>query len=320
MVRLRKPMAMNSRRVRGLASASFGVLLFGALVWFGGAYDVNLAKINLGYAIACVLIYVLMLLLRAMNLRLICGTIEAEDSFRNWCRLAAYHQLVFIVAPSGTGDLAFPALARKIVGVDLSKAVGTIVLSRLRDVFAIIGLGAMGFAGSGMQPLLTAGAATLAFACLIWTELAISSILMLLTKILPKVPGAPDLLVKLREAAQFHSGNRLRHSALSLSIWLCAGTGVWFGFYAAGYPLSLFECWIMLFFLNLAGALAVSIAGIGFAEAGVAGALMLFGETALEAAAVAVVARPTMLLALIIAAMFLERAHQFPQLSRAPRP
>ncbi len=317
---LQKPMAMNSLTVKGVASAAFGVLLFAALVWFGGFDEIDLASISPGYALACVVVYVVMLALRALNLRLICNATEGFSNFKNWCRLAAYHQLVFIVAPSGSGDIAFPALAKKLVGVDLSNAVGTIVLSRLRDIFAILGLGAVGLASIRVQPELAAILAILAFASLIWTELAIRSILSFLSLILPEGAGAQGWFKNLREASQFRSTNRMLRSVLTLSIWLCAGVGVWLGFSAAGHQLSLFECWIMVFFLNLAGALAVSVAGIGFVEAGAVGALMMFGETGRDAAAVAVVARPTMLLALIIAAFFLERAHQFPRFSRPPKP
>ena len=301
-----------------MASVALGILLFVALVWFASFKEIDLTKTNLSYAVACVFVYVFMLVLRALNFRLISSKSSEQSDIRDWCKLTSYHQLIFIAAPSGAGDLAFPSLAKKMVHTDMSNAVGTIFLSRIRDIFAIVGLGAVGLVGSNMHPPITGVIAVIAFASLIWTEHAIRSIINLLSIILPKGPTSQSRLMKLRKAVQVRSESKFLLNALTLSIWLCAGAGVWLGFSAAGYSLSIFECWIVVLFLNVAGALAVSFAGIGFAEVGAAGALMLFGETGSDAAAIAVVARPTMLVSLIIAALLLSLAQYFPRFARPP--
>ena len=67
----------------------------------------------------------------------------------NWIVLAGRHQFIFILSPSGSGDLAFPVLAKRIVGLDLAPATGLIAAVRLRDICAVLGLGCAGLAGIG---------------------------------------------------------------------------------------------------------------------------------------------------------------------------
>ena len=77
-------------------------------------------------------------------------------------------------------------------------------------------------------------------------------------------------------------------------------------FAATGHPLSIQQTILMLAALNASGAIAISIGGIGVAEAGAAGMLMLFGETAATAAAVALVARPLLFLSAVAASASLD--------------
>lgn len=308
MVSLRRAMAMTSRMAKRNLSIGFGILLFAALVWVALRSGIDLSKIDLRWAVGCIAVYLVMLCLRALNFKLISGRWEERGTFSRWCRLAALHQLIFIVAPSGSGDLTYPALAKRFVGADLSNATGTIVLSRVRDLFTVLGLGALGFLGAGIQPVLAVLIALIAFASLIFTEVAIRFLARGVGSVLAKRPAAQEKLNKLLDAAAVQDDHKALRNLITLAIWLCAGAGVWFGFAAAGQMLSIYECWIIVLFLNVVGALAISIAGLGFAEAGAAGALMLLGASGVEAAAVAVVARPTMLVALIIAALLLERA------------
>ena len=78
------------------------------------------------------------------------------------------------------------------------------------------------------------------------------------------------------------------------------------GFAAAGHPLTVFEGWVVIAGLNVAGMLAVSVAGLGVAEAGAAGMLALLGMPLAEAAAVAVIARPLLLLSTVTASAVLD--------------
>lgn len=78
------------------------------------------------------------------------------------------------------------------------------------------------------------------------------------------------------------------------------------GFRAAGHPLSLSEAWVMLAGLNIAGALALSVAGLGVAEAGAAGVLTLLGLPLAEAAGIALIARPILLLSNAAASALIE--------------
>ncbi len=72
----------------------------------------------------------------------------------------------------------------------------------------------------------------------------------------------------------------------------------------------------MLAGLNVAGALALSIAGFGVAEVGATGALVIFGLPVAQAAAVAIVARPLLLLSNTAASGLVEVANRLNNITR----
>lgn len=297
---------MSSRSLSLGKAAVISVLLLAALFWFADFDALDFGQINLHYMAGCILLYVLMLNLRALGFGLLASEQGKQVPFRNWAKLVARHQLVFLIAPSGSGDLAFPHLAHKVTGIDTATATGIILRSRLRDICTILGLGVLGLVSAGIvHPLFTIFT-ILAFAAMIWVEQASRFVANIIKLILPKRFSASGWADRFHATSIVGFKQRARISVLTLVIWLCASAAIWAGFLAAGYGLSYDGAWIMIAGLNIAGALAVSIAGFGIAEAGATGVLMLIGETAANAAAIAIIARLGLLFSLVIASGLLE--------------
>ena len=57
---------------------------------------------------------------------------HAHSNVASWIRLAARHQLIFSVFPSGLGDLSFPLLAKQIVSVQTVHALRIMILVRAK--------------------------------------------------------------------------------------------------------------------------------------------------------------------------------------------
>lgn len=292
-----------SRRFRALA---ISILLLAVLLWVADFSAIDLSQVRPLYIVLCVALYIPMLCLRALNFQILASADNSGASFGPWAKLAARHQLVFLAAPSGSGDLAFPLIAKKSTGVDTATSTGIIVISRMRDICAILGLGLSGLIGADIVPTILAIPAAIAFIALIWVERVGQMLLYLAERFLNLKVNPDGWINTLAGVADASAKERLKRSGVTIAIWISAGAAAQAGFLAAGYPMSTYESWILIAGLNIAGALAVSVAGLGIAEVGAAGVLMLLGETATEAAAIAVIARPSLLISLVLAAFALE--------------
>ncbi|MEO0751512.1 MAG: lysylphosphatidylglycerol synthase domain-containing protein [Pseudomonadota bacterium] len=268
---------MISKRTALAIAVSGGLLVLVLYVADIGAID--LSQIQPAYLPLAVLAYLAVLVLRATLLRhLAQGATDLR--FRTWLALAARHQFVFTLAPSGSGDLAFPVLANRMVGVTLGQGTALIAGSRLRDICAILGLGFIGLSATGAAPILMVEAAVLCGFALYFSDVTGAFIAQLLRRDVSDAPPPGRALAAL----------------LTCLIWLSASGAIAAAFAAAGHPLTHYETFVMLAGLNIAGALAVSIGGLGIAEAGAAGVLAFLGMPLAEAAAIALVARPILLL------------------------
>ncbi|WP_213546350.1 lysylphosphatidylglycerol synthase domain-containing protein [Vannielia litorea] len=272
---------MISRRSAFALAISAGLLAL--VLWVADVGAIDLSAIRPVLLLPAVAAYVAVLALRGAQLRLLAPPTGAGHG--SWVALAGRHQLVFILSPSGAGDLAFPLLARRMVGLGTVPAAALIAGARLRDICAVLGLGCAGLAGTGHLPLLAGAGAVLFFAALYFSDITVA----LAGRLLRRIRKAPP-------PEHVAPPNRLPAALLTLLLWLTASGGIMAGFAAAGHPLGPFEAWVMLAGLNVAGALALSIAGLGVAEAGAAGVLVFLGMPLAEAATVAIVARPLLLL------------------------
>lgn len=286
---------------KALKASLISVVLLALVIWMAGLGRIDLSAVRPVLLIPALATYLAVLVLRAALLRLLSRRSDANRSdadtvapapYLRWLSLAARHQFVFTLAPSGAGDLAFPLLAGRHVGLDTLPAARLIADMRLRDIMAIIGLGGLGLVGSGHAPWPVLLGSALAGAALYWSDLAMSKLAALLHWLRPNRPNLSPAPIRIAPSAL----QRLSVAGLVLVIWLMASGGVASGFAAAGHPLSLFDAWIMLAGLNVAGALAMSVAGLGVAEAGATGVLVFLGMPLAEAAAVAIIARPLLLL------------------------
>ena len=266
---------MRSKRTLLAIVVSVGLMVLVAYVADIGAID--LTQIRPGYLPLALIAYAGTLILRACLLRHL--TTEATDQrFTSWWSLAARHQFLFTLAPSGAGDLTFPVLANRMVGMPLTQGAALIAGTRLRDICAILGLGCVGLAGLGLAaPVMIMGAILCGLA-LLFSDLTGRAVARLLRRALSEAPSA-----------------RWPAACLTAMIWLCASCAIAAGFAAAGHPLSIYQTFIMLAGLNIVGALAISIGGLGIAEAGAAGVLTFLGLPLAEAAAIALIARPILL-------------------------
>ncbi len=273
---------------RALSAIAVSLVLLAVVLWVADIGAIDLTRMRPGLLIPALAAYIIVLVLRGALLRQLAPESDKPGLWQ-WVALAGRHQFIFILSPSGSGDLAFPVLARRMVGLDLAPATGLIAGARLRDICAILGLGCAGLAGIGYLPAITGALAIVFGALLYFSNIAtalIGGLIRRIRKTSAMVEGnAPQ-----------HTQSRLPAALLTLALWLVASGGVTFGFAAAGNPLSLFEAWVMIAGLNLAGAVAVSLAGIGVAEAGATGVLVFLGLPLAEAASIAVVARPLLLL------------------------
>ena len=278
-----------------LVSSVFMMLLFSRV----DLRELDLSRFQPVYAILAVMAYCCCILVRGTNLRELAG-IERRDQLQNWMKLAARHQFLFSLAPSGVGDLGFPALARHQIGLDVKSSVRLIALVRLRDAFAlaviaIAGLVVAAFHYHYLIPLLIAGAVLLYF-----LDDIVANISSLFATKFPS-SKLKEFLSELPDSSHFSWKRRTWRLFLTASSWLLALLGMFLAFLSVGKLLSLGELLLMLATLNLIGALAISIAGFGVAETGVAGVLVAFGDTVPEAAATALTARPILLVCVLVA-------------------
>ncbi|MDF3355738.1 hypothetical protein HKX17_17470 [Sulfitobacter sp. KE34] len=267
-----------------MLAIAISAVLLALVLWIADIEAIDLSITRPLLLLPAVAAYVTMLALRGAQLRLLAPPTSA--GYGHWVALAGRHQFVFILSPSGAGDLAFPLLAGRMVGLGVGSATALIAEARLRDICAVLGLGCAGLAGTGHLPMLAGAGAMFCFVALYLSDVTVAFAERLLRRVRKTSP--PEQ----RTAGP----NRFPAALLTLLVWLTASSGIMAGFAAAGDPLRPFETWIMLAGLNVAGALALSLAGLGVAEAGAAGVLVFLGMPLAEAAAVAIVARPLLLL------------------------
>ncbi len=293
---------MTSRTTKLLLALVVAVAGFALLFRLADLSQIDLRSISPKLAILPLLFLGTMIALRGALLRRIAPS-KPDVARLDWLRLVAHHQLLFILAPSGLGDAGFFALARHHVGLDTAEAAATLALYRLRDAAMLASLGAAGgLMMAGLMPLAIAAAA-LAVLALYFAE----DVVVLAEFVLRVLFAEGKVTRFLKHAASLSpTGGRLSTTLIVLALWTCSALATAAAFAAAGYQLSLQQTILMLAALNASGAIAISIGGLGAAEAGAAGMLMLFGETAANAAAVALVARPLLFLSAVAASVLLD--------------
>jgi hypothetical protein len=273
-----------------------GVLML-ALFWIAGL-DLDYAKaIDWRWALAAVPAYVALVVIRAASLRSLAPDAN-KSSLACWVRLAGRHQALFSVAPAGVGDFGFPLLSSRYVRLRSADAVRIIAQYRLRDVVILGWAGIAAVLMQGVHPYLGVAVFFAGVPLFLYTD----DVAVLILSGLRRISGAGRVTAFLEEAippVRPALRERIGRSAWAMSAWVMACMAMYLVFWAVGAPLSVAGVLMVILALNVAGAVAISIAGFGVAEAGVAGALIALGMTVPEATTVALVARPLLLASML---------------------
>jgi len=274
------------------------VALIALLVQISGVELARFADVSLTHVGLTLILSVSTLLLRAVNFRLIAGHL-ARPEFTGWMSLTANHQVLFSAIPSGLGDLSFPHLARAKTGLPLAHGARLIAVSRARDALSLLALATIGLAVEGRAPL----AMALVSILFLLISFQLEPLAQRLLRRLPKQGKLAERLGALTRGTDqtVHWHCRLTRTGGSLAIWLSAAAAVGTAFASAGAALPPGDVLILIAGLNVVGLLAVSIAGIGIAEAGAAGILIWLGWTAETAATTALIGRPVLLVCVLAA-------------------
>lgn len=230
---------------------------------------------------------------------------EGSGRILAWVHLAARHQFIFTVLPTGLGDLLFPALAKRLVGRSAAEAFSVIAQVRSRDLIVLVTLAL----GGG---LLVAGKfwAASAVAALALTALFCADKLFRLSLRLVRKPLPDGKLARILETVALPGPlqplTRLRLTVASILIWAFATCSVVAAFETIGEPVSAGVAMLFLAGINFFGALAISIGGLGVSETGGAAALMLADRSLKNASALSLLTRPLLLVSMLSASLLID--------------
>jgi uncharacterized membrane protein YbhN (UPF0104 family) len=299
---MRMPVDRGKLAFAGLISA----ILLGWLGWTAGFALPPVAAINSAALAGLAGSIVLILLGRSLSFRAMAPPGQ-QHGYPRWLQLAARHQAVFALFPGGAGDIGFPYLARKLAGIDAPVAVRIIAQVRLRDMvfLALLGLGGLASAGRGID---YAALAMVVAVVLLWF---IDDLTALGLGVLMRVLPGSRLTALLDEAAKEPPQRwrvRLLRTALTAVVWCSTLFAVIAGFAVIGVPITPGQAMLIVAAINVAGAVAISIAGLGVSEAGAAAALVILGFAPERAAAIALLVRPILLAVIVAVSIALDLA------------
>ena len=223
-------------------------------------------------------------------------------------RLTLIHQAVFVIAPSGSGDLAFPILGKMIAKSNIKEAISVLISLRLQDLSILIGIAGFscfyifGLNSPAYDIVLAICWLTVGFMLTLYATKLNNRIGRLLNFIkrkfdnLRKVTSKKDTHETVQVETTLPRSEIYISAAMTLLSWVLTGVMVWSLFMGFNFELS----WQMVFYivagLNLVGALAVTtIGGLGVTELGLAGLLITLSVPSSIAVPIAMVARPTLL-------------------------
>lgn len=277
----------------------------------------------LPFALAA-LLFIVNLAIRAYRLALMAPAGAAAVPAARWVRLAAAHQAAFMLLPSGAGDAGFPVLATRLTGIGLFDSLRMLLMYRLQDLWVIAQFAGIGLllvlAQDALPGWLAYAMAALAAASLLWnaglaraTARIAGLVLRRLLLLVRRFPRAAAAGMRFADELRLSTDGRhgVRASIAVAASWVAAAAGLWVVFAMCGIPLGTGETLLVLAGLNLVGALACfSIAGFGIGEGGLAGILMLLGYEPGDAIALALLARPALLINAMFACLLVEAGYR----------
>ena len=243
-------------------------------------------------------LFAVALMLNGLRLRVLANG-EGRQDRAPWLRLAALHQSLVMLAPGGLGDLTFPALSGRLASLKPLAGIRTLIAFRIQDLWTLLVFGGfallLAFARLEGEPALLLAAFPLALGSLHFADDLTRMAFRLglrCAALMPRfirVRAEPGLArVDAALTGSLSHRRRAASALLTVGTWAATLIALHLLFLAAGFDLPVVHSVLLLVGVNLVGAVAFfTIAGLGIAEAGLAGLLMALGTGREEALAVA---------------------------------
>ncbi|HEY8922706.1 MAG TPA: lysylphosphatidylglycerol synthase transmembrane domain-containing protein [Candidatus Limnocylindria bacterium] len=283
-------LARRLLNVRTIGSIVFGLVLVFLLfrvilnVDFGRAFEL-MRGANPWMLLAGLVAYYLTFPLRSLRWTLILRRVGTPVSYRAATEILFLSWFVNCIVPAKLGDLYRAYLLRGNFGASISRTVGTIFIERVTDIIVIFALalaaGFWSFRGRNnpqVDALFVAG-------------FVVAVVLVLLVVALRYLGGHLTRVLPERVAelyARFHEGSTgaltprvlLPVGAITVAVWLLEGARVYFVIHAlnlTGMQLGISSSVFVALAASLLTAIPLTPAGIGFVQAGIVYALVLYG-------------------------------------------
>jgi uncharacterized protein (TIRG00374 family) len=263
---------------------------------------------NVGLLVLAFVVYYATFPIRAFRWRYILAKVGTRVRFVDALEILYISWFVNCLVPAKLGDLYRAYLLKADNGASASKTVGTIFIERIADIIVIfvmaLAAGYWSFRGRSMP-----GVDVIFILGFVLAVILIGSVVVLrfygqhVTRFLP---------MRFAELWQrFHEGSTgaLTRSALpvigvtTVFIWLLEGARLYFVIHALGIPgvnLGISASVFVALVAALLTAMPLTPAGVGFVEAGIAGALLIYGVSPEHAAAIALTDRAISILSVIV--------------------
>jgi uncharacterized protein (TIRG00374 family) len=263
---------------------------------------------NVGLLVLAFVVYYATFPIRAFRWRYILAKVGTRVRFVDALEILYISWFVNCLVPAKLGDLYRAYLLKADNGASASKTVGTIFIERIADIIVIfvmaLAAGYWSFRGRSMP-----GVDVIFILGFVLAVILIGSVVVLrfygqhVTRFLP---------MRFAELWQrFHEGSTgaLTRSALpvigvtTVFIWLLEGARLYFVIHALGIPgvnLGISASVFVALVAALLTAMPLTPAGVGFVEAGIAGALLIYGVSPQHAAAIALTDRAISILSVIV--------------------
>ena len=301
--------------VRTIASLLFGLFLLFLLfrLVFGEDFDWGqvirlIGEANPAFLALAFIAYYATFPLRSFRWRYVLSKSGVRIRFRDTTEILFLSWFVNCLVPAKLGDVYRAYLLRSNFGASISRTLGTIFIERVADLIVVAGLalaaGYWSFRGRS-RPEIDA---------LFIIGFGISLVLVVLVVVLRMLGAHLSRWLPGRLAAlwdRFHEGSTGAISvrsvpiilAITAGIWLLEGARLYFVIRALGLPdvgLGISASVFVALAAALLTAIPLTPAGFGFVEAGIIGALALYGVPGEPAAAVALTDRALTVLTVII--------------------
>ena len=299
--------------LRTIGSIAFGVailfLLFGVVlkIDFGATWQ-RITGANPIFLALAVLAYYATFPLRGYRWSFVLSRVGTRLGLRDATEILFLSWFVNCLVPAKLGDLYRAYLLKGNFGGSISRTVGTIFIERIADIVVIFGLalaaGFWSFRGRSrpeIDALFLAGFAVAAVLVLLVIGLRYFG--ARLTRILPE--RVADLYERFHEGSTgaLTARSLPQIGALTVAIWLLEGLRLFFVIRALDLPgaaLGISASLFVALAASLLTAIPLTPAGVGFVEAGIVGALSIYGVVDEPAVAVALTDRAISIVTVII--------------------